>query len=581
MVYNINRMKVYNSEISDIFNKVADLLEIKDDNPFRIRAYREASGLVTNQSRQIQEMVENDEDLTKLPGIGEDLAAKMKEIVETGQLEQLTKLEKELPVELTQLLDIEGLGPKRVAKLYKKLDIKSIKDLEQSLKKGEIKELEGFGEKTQENIKQAIKEYKEKGQERTLLKIADEQIQPLVNYLNEIPEVKQVEAAGSYRRKKETIGDIDILATSTDKKTVIEKFTEYDQVEKIVSQGETKSTVKLRTGMQVDLRVVDPESYGAALLYFTGSKHHNIELRNLAIKNGWKVNEYGVFDKNDKQMAGKTEEEIYNLFDAQFIPPELREARGEIDTARQNKLPKLITLDDLKGDLQMHTTDSDGRYSLEKMAEAAKELGHEYIAVTDHSAYMGITQGLDEKGVEAQIKKVQQLNQKMDNFRILSGIEVDVIEDGSLDLADEILEKLDIVLCSVHTKFNLPRKEQTERVIRAISHPSVNILSHPTTRIINERKPIELDLEKIFQTAKEKQVAIEINAHPSRLDINDRQAKEAKDHGVKIVISTDAHRAEELKNLQYGIYQARRGWLEPKDVINAWKLNDLLEFLKK
>jgi len=569
LVYNINRMKVYNSEISDIFNKVADLLEINGSNQFRIRAYREAAGLVTNQSRQIQDMIEDDEDLTKLPGIGDDLAAKMKEIVETGELKQLKELEKKLPIELTQLLDIEGLGPKRVAKLYQQLDIQSMSDLKQSLEKGEIKDLEGFGEKTQKNIKQALKEYHERGQERTYLKVAEEQVQPLIQYLKEIPQVKEVEAAGSYRRKKETIGDIDILATSSDKELVIKKFTKYDQIDKIVSQGETKSTVKLRTGMQVDLRVVDPNSYGAALLYFTGSKHHNIELRNLAIKNNWKVNEYGVFDKKDKQIAGQTEEGIYDLFDAQYIPPELREARGEIDAARQNQLPKLITLKDLKGDLQMHTTDSDGRYSLEKMVEAAKEMEHQYIAITDHSAYMGITQGLDEKGVEEQIEKIKKLNEKMDSFQILSGIEVDVMEDGSLDLADETLSKLDIVLCSVHTKFNLPRKEQTARVIKAISHPAVNILSHPTTRIINEREPIDIDLEKIFQTAKEKQVAIEINAHPSRLDINDRQAKEAKNRGVKIAISTDAHRAEELHNLQYGIYQARRGWLEPVDVIIA------------
>ncbi len=574
-------MKVYNSEISDIFNKVADLLEIKDANQFRVRAYREAAGLITNQSRQIQEMIKEGEDLTQMPGIGEDLAEKIKEIVETGELEQLNKLKKELPVGLTQILEIEGLGPKRVAKLHQELDISSIKDLENSLKKGEIKNLEGFGEKTQENIKQAVKEYKERGQKRTLLKIAEEQINPLIDYLKSIDEIKEVEAAGSYRRKKETIGDIDILATSTNKEAVIQKFTEYDGIGKIVSQGETKSTVKLRTGMQVDIRVVDPNSYGAALLYFTGSKYHNIELRNLAIKNNWKVNEYGVFDKKDKRLAGKSEKEIYDLFDAQFIPPELREARGEIETARQNKLPNLITVNDLKGDLQMHSTDSDGRYSLAEMGEAAKELGHQYIAVTDHSAYMGITNGLDEEGVKNQVKKIKELNNKIDGIKILAGIEADVMEDGSLDLADQTLAKLDIVLASVHTKFNLPREKQTERIVKAVQHPAVNILSHPTGRIINNRKPMDFDLEAVFKAAKENQVAVEINAHPSRLDINDRQAQQAKEMGLNLVISTDAHRTEELKNLQYGVYQARRGWLEPENVINTWKLNDLLKFLKK
>lgn len=574
-------MKVYNSEISDIFNKIADLLEIKGANQFRVRAYREAAGLVANQSQQIQEMIKKNEDLTKLPGIGQDLAAKMKEVVETGELKQLNKLKQELPVELTQILDIEGLGPKRVAKLHQELDIKSIKELEESLKKNEIEDLEGFGQKTQQNIKQAIKEYKERGLERTLLKVAEKQINPLIEYLENINEIEKVEAAGSYRRKKETIGDIDILTTSTDKEIIVKKFTEYEGIDKIVSQGETKSTVKLRTGMQVDLRVVDPDSYGAALLYFTGSKHHNIKLRNLAIKNNWKVNEYGVFDKKNNQIAGKTEEEIYNLFEADFIPPELREARGEIDAARQNNLPNLITLNDLKGDLQMHTTDSDGRYSLKEMTKAAKNLGHQYIAVTDHSAYMGITNGLDEKGVKKQIKKIKNLDKKINDIKILSGIEADILEDGSLDLPDKTLEKLDIVLCSIHTKFNLSREKQTERIIKAISHPQANILSHPTGRIINKRKPMNFDLEAVFKAAKENQAAVEINAHPSRLDINDRQARQAKEMGVKIVISTDAHRTEELKNLQYGIYQARRGWLEPEDVINTWKLDDLLKFLKK
>jgi DNA polymerase (family X) len=575
-------MNVYNSEIAEKFELVADILELKDANQFRVRAYREAANTIRNHSRQMQDLIQEGKDLTNLAGIGKDLAEKIAEIIETGKLKQLNDLKNKTPAGLAELLNIEGLGPKRVKRFYQELNIETVKDLEKAIKNDEIKKLDGFGDKSQQNIKEALERYKNRqANQRVNISKAEQIINPLINYLKNIKEAEKVKVAGSYRRKQETIGDFDILVTSKNKKKIMQHFVEYDEIKKIIAQGETKSTIKLRTGIQVDLRVVPPESYGAALLYFTGSKQHNIELRNLALNKNRKLNEYGVFNQKGKKIAGKTEEEIYQLFNAQFIPPELREARGELEAARQNKLPNLITVDDLKGDLQMHTTDSDGRYSIEEMIQAAVDLDHKYIAITDHSAYMGITQGLDEKNLQKQIEKIKKLDKKYNKIRVLAGIEADVKEDGSLDLKNNILKKLDIVLGSLHTKTNLPRKKQTKRIITAFKNPYLNILSHPTGRIINKRKPMSFDFEKVIKAAEKNKIALEINAHPSRLDINDVQAKMAKEAGLKIAISTDAHWAEELKNLKYGIYQARRGWIEPEDVINSWELNDLLKFLKK
>jgi DNA polymerase (family X) len=575
-------MNVYNSEIAEKFELVADILELKDANQFRVRAYREAANTIRNHSRQMQDLIQEGKDLTNLAGIGKDLAEKIAEIIETGKLKQLNDLKNKTPAGLAELLNIEGLGPKRVKRFYQELNIETVKDLEKAIKNNEIKKLDGFGDKSQQNIKEALERYKNRqANQRVNISKAEQIINPLINYLKNIKEAEKVKVAGSYRRKQETIGDFDILVTSKNKKKIMQHFVEYDEIKKIIAQGETKSTIKLRTGIQVDLRVVPPESYGAALLYFTGSKQHNIELRNLALNKNRKLNEYGVFNQKGKKIAGKTEEEIYQLFNAQFIPPELREARGELEAARQNKLPNLITVDDLKGDLQMHTTDSDGRYSIEEMIQAAVDLDHKYIAITDHSAYMGITQGLDEKNLQKQIEKIKKLDKKYNKIRVLAGIEADVKEDGSLDLKNNILKKLDIVLGSLHTKTNLPRKKQTKRIITAFKNPYLNILSHPTGRIINKRKPMSFDFEKVIKAAEKNKIALEINAHPSRLDINDVQAKMAKEAGLKIAISTDAHWAEELKNLKYGIYQARRGWIEPEDVINSWELNDLLKFLKK
>jgi DNA polymerase (family 10) len=395
-----------------------------------------------------------------------------------------------------------------------------------------------------------------------------------------------VEAAGSYRRKKETVGDLDILAISDTGEEVISKFVKYEDVEEVVSQGETRSTVVFKSGLHVDLRVVEEESYGAALLYFTGSKQHNITLRNMALDKGLKINEYGVWDTTgespeQEQIAGETEEEIYALFDLPWIPPELREARGEVEAAQQGGLPDLITPDDVRGDLQSHTTASDGRASLEEMARAARALGREYLAVTDHSAYIGVTQGLEADDLEERIEEIERLNEDFEDIAILKGIEVDIMEDGSLDLPDDVLERLDVVIFAVHSHFDLPADKQTERIIRAMDNPNSNILAHPTARQIEKRPAYEVDIGRLMDAALERGCFLELNAQPDRLDLDDVYCKMAKERGLKIAVSTDAHGTEELKFIRFGVYQARRGWLEPDDVLNTRSWTDLEPLLQR
>jgi DNA polymerase (family 10) len=572
-------MIVHNSQIAEIFEQKADLLDIKGANEYRIRAYRNAAQTINRLPTRLDEMIKQGKDLTKLAGIGKDLANKIKEIVETGKLQQLEDLRKELPIGLLKILDIEGLGPKRVKKLYQKLNIKSIKDLKNAIKEKKVQKLEGFGEKTARNIVKALRKF-EKSEKRVLLFKAERMIEPLIDYLKKDNFTNKVIVAGSFRRRKETVGDIDILVTSKKGKKVIDRFVNYEEVKNIISQGETKSSVELQSGLQVDLRVVKKNSYGAALIYFTGSKPHNIKLRNLAIDQGYKVSEYGVF-KNNHQLAGKTEKEVYNFLGLDYIPPEIREDRGEILAAQQSKLPTLIKLSDLKGDLQMHTKNSDGINSLQEMVEKAKSIGHEYIAITDHSAYLGITQGLEEKDLKNQIKQIKKLNQEIEGITILASIEVDILEDGSLDMTDSALDQLDIVTASVHSKFNLSAKKQTDRIIKAMDNPNVNIIGHPTGRIIGQRDPYKIEIERLLKAAMERNCAMEINAYPTRLDLNDVYAKAAKEIGTKLAINTDAHSVEDLDYLRFGVFQARRGWIEPKDVINTRSLKDLRKLIKR
>lgn len=572
-------MAIHNSEIAGIFNRLADLLEIEEANPFRVRAYRNAARTVGGYSRNMADMVKEGKDLSELPEIGKDLARKIQTLVETGKLPLLKEVEARTPAALSDLMKIEGLGPKRVKILYKELDIHSIEDLKRAARNGRIRELEGFGEKTEELIKQRIERYSG-AEQRIKLIIAQDIATPLLEYLKNSKGVKQITIAGSYRRRKETVGDLDILVSARQDSTVMDRFVDYDEVEEVIAHGKTRSTVRLRSGMQVDLRVVPQVSYGAALHYFTGSKAHNIAVRKLGVKKGYKINEYGVF-KNDTRIAGKTEEEVYKAVDLPYIEPELREDRGEIDAARAGKLPRLITINDIRGDLHAHTRASDGHSSLEEMAAAAASKGYEYLAITEHSQQVRVANGLDKKRLLQHIKAMDKLNDKLDDIRLLKSIEVDIMDDGSLDLPDSVLKQLDLRVCSIHYKFNLSRRKQTERVLRAMDNPHFNIFAHPSGRLINEREAYDIDLERIMQGARERGCFLEVNAHPDRLDLTDDACLLAREIGVKVAISTDAHSVNDLDFMRFGIGQACRGWLAADDVINTRGLKQLQTLLKR
>lgn len=572
-------MPVQNSEIAQIFTEVADLLEIEDANQFRVRAYRNAARTIEGYPDRVYKMVESGDPVDEISGIGEDLAKKINEIVETGNLVFLEELRSRTPQSLIKLLDISGLGPKRVQKLYQELNITNIEDLRAALKAGKVSDIDGFGPKTEENILEAL-ESKSFEKERTRLDIAEQFVDPMVEYLKENEFVDEAVVAGSYRRRKETVGDLDIIAISNEGQKVCEAFVDFDSISDVMSQGETKASVKLRSGLQVDLRVVKKESYGGALLYFTGSKAHNIHLRNIALDKGFKLNEYGVF-KGADYVLGETEKEIYEFFDMSYIVPELREDNGEIEAALDHNLPDLVQLDDIRGDLQMHTKASDGKNTLEEMAVEAERLGYEYIAITDHTSHIGVTRGLDIEDARAYIKKIEAFNEEQNNLTVLKSVEVDILKDGSLDLPDEILEQMDVILVSVHSNFELEEEEQTNRIIKALENPNVNILAHPSTRMIGSREPIKMNLQKIMETALDLGCFLEINAAPERLDLWDDAIRRARELGLKLVISTDAHRVSELANMKYGIFQARRGWASKSMILNTLSLEDLQEQLKR
>ena len=571
-------MPVHNADVAALFNEMADLLAIQEANPFRVRAYREAASTIERLPRQLSDMLAAGEDLTALEGIGKDLAGKIREIVETRSLGLLREVEQQTAPALIDLLKIPGLGPKRVRVLHDRLGIVTKADLRRAAEQQQIREIKGFGARLEARILDALKAPVE--EQRTLLPVAEEVASSLVEYLRTSTAVDQVEVAGSYRRRKETVGDLDVLVTSATPKAAIDHFARYEDIREVVSKGTTRSTVILTGGLQVDLRVVKTESYGAALFYFTGSKAHNIHLRDWALKRGLKINEYGVF-KGKKRIAGKTEAEIYDLFGLPYIEPELRENRGELEAARQGMLPRLVTVADIRGDLHAHTTGSDGHDSLEDMARAAKAQGYSYLAITDHSPALAVTKGLDARALAIQIDAIDRLNERLKGFQVLKSIEVDILEDGSLDLPDDILKELDLRVCSVHSKFNLSEDKQTERILRAMDHPCFNILAHPTGRLLGKRKPYAVDVERLMQAALERGCFLEVNAQPQRLDLKDDYIKLAKEMGLKLAISTDAHRTTELTWMRYGVDQARRGWLEAGDVLNTRSWRDLKKLLRR
>jgi DNA polymerase (family X) len=570
-------MPVHNSDIAAIFNKTADLLEIKGKNAFRVRAYRNAARSIEDLAGRITDMIREGKDLSSLPGVGKDLAGKIETIVQTGDLPLLQQLEDEFPEGIHLLLKVEGLGPKKVKKLYEELNISDIDSLNESLRNAEIRELPGFGKKTEENIRKSLETF-QPGESRVTLMKVEELVEDLVDYLEKEKNLHRITVAGSYRRKKETVGDIDILATSSSSNKGMEHFVRYEDVDRVVSKGSTRSTVILRSGLQVDLRIVEAKSYGAALYYFTGSKEHNVAVRKRSVEQGLKMNEYGVF-RGDEQTAGREEKDIFEQIGLPFIVPELREDRGEIEAAEEDRLPDLITLDDIRGDLHVHTTATDGNNSLKDMAKAARERGYSYLAVCDHSRHVSVAGGLDENDLAEQIDAVDELNETFDNFRLIKGIEVDILEDGSLDLPDDILQRLDLRVCSLHYKFNLSEKKQTKRVLSAMENPYFNIFAHPTGRLLGERKAYAIDIDTIMDKALETGAVLELNAYPERLDLNDIHLKAAKEKGLKIVISTDAHSTNGLSFMKYGISQARRGWIEKDDVLNTRDAETLLEAL--
>ena len=572
-------MPVHNADIANVFEEIADLLEIENANPFRVRAYRNAARQLQGMGVAASDMVVGGEDLTELPGIGDDLAAKIQEIVETGKCQFLEKLRKKTPPTITELLKIPGLGPKRVRALYHELDVHTLEQLARAARDGRIRKLPGFGEKTEQTILEAISAHVEK-QVRFKLAVAAQYAEPLRKYLENISGVKQAVLAGSYRRFKETVGDIDILVAATDAERIMNRFVAYDEVKDVMAKGSTRATVILKSGLQVDVRVVNEDCFGAALQYFTGSKAHNIEIRRLAQERKLKISEYGVF-KGEKRITGDTEESVYRSVGLPWIPPELRENRGEIEAARAGKLPKLVEFADLKGDLHAHTKATDGHHTLREMADAARQHGFEYLAITEHSRRLTVAHGLDPQQLRKQMNEIDKLNGQLRNITLLKGIEVDILEDGHLDLPDDVLSECDLVVGAVHSKFNLARAKQTERILRAMDHPHFTILAHPTGRLLDTREPYDVDMLKIIRRARERGCFLELNAHPERLDLLDIYCQMARDEEVLVAISSDAHSTQDFDNLVYGVGQARRGWLEKKDVLNTRSLKLLMPLLKR
>jgi DNA polymerase (family 10) len=572
-------MPVHNADIANVFEEIADLLEIENANPFRVRAYRNAARQLQGMGVPAADMVAKSEDLTELPGIGDDLAAKIQEIVETGKCQFLEKLRKKTPPTITELLKIPGLGPKRVRALYHELDVHTLEQLARAARDGRIRKLPGFGEKTEQTILEAISAHVEK-QARFKLAVAAQYAEPLRKYLKKISGVNQAVLAGSYRRFKETVGDIDILVTAGNTENVMDRFVAYDEVKDVMAKGSTRATVILKSGLQVDVRVVNEDCFGAALQYFTGSKSHNIEIRRLAQERGLKISEYGVF-KGEKRIAGDTEESVYRSVGLPWIPPELRENRGEIEAARAGKLPKMVEFADLKGDLHAHTKATDGHHTLREMADAARQHGFEYLAITEHSRRLTVAHGLDPQRLRKQMNEIDKLNDQLRNITLLKGIEVDILEDGALDLPDDVLSECDLVVGAVHSKFHLSRAKQTERILRAMDHPHFTILAHPTGRLLDTREPYDVDMLKIIRGARERGCFLELNAHPERLDLLDIYCQMARDEDVLVAISSDAHSAQDFDNLVYGVGQARRGWLEKKDVLNTRSLKLLKPLLER
>lgn len=562
-----------NTEVAKILYQIADLLEIENVQ-WKPAAYRKAAQSVESAAQDIDVLVK-EQRLHELSGVGEHIATKIKELVATGKLQYLEKLKKEVPIDVESLSKIEGLGPKTLKNLWKQLKIKNLEDLKKAAETRKLAQVEGIGEKKQQQILERIQRMKTQGPERMLLGHAAPIAEEIAKILKAIKGVQQVKIAGSYRRGKETVGDIDILVSAVEAKRVMDFFVSMSGVAEILAQGATKSSVRMENGLQVDIRVVQKEQWGSALQYFTGSKEHSVALRTIAVKKGLTLSEYGLFTiKGKKVVASKTEEEIYNKLGLQYIPPEMRENRGEIALAQKKKIPTVIELKDINGDFQTQTTWSDGAHSIEEMAKKGEQLGWKFITITDHVGGIGITNPLDEKRLQKQAEMIDKLNKKM-NIHIFKGAEIDITKTGALALAKKACKKLDVVLASIHSSFRMPQKEMTARICTALENYPVHILGHPTGRLINRRNPLDFDADKVFETAKERGMFLEINGQPSRMDLNDVLVHKARESGCSFVISSDAHAIDQLEYVKYGILTARRGWLEKKDVLNTKSVKEI------
>ena len=568
-------MPVQNAEVAAMFDQAAELLEIEGENQFRVRAYRRAARTVEGLPQSIKSLLAAGRDLSELPGIGKDLAGKIAEIVETGHFPLLDTLKKKLPGELGEMAALPGLGPKRLKLLHDRLKVNTFDDLRRIIKTGRLHRVKGFGPTIEQKLSAALE--KPVTEKRFRISVAEAEAEALVSFLRGSG---RVVVAGSYRRRRDTVGDLDLVVTAAHAAAVGDELVGYDNVAEVLAHGGTRTTVVLRSGLQVDVRAVPEQSYGAALLYFTGSKAHNIALRAIAVHRGWKLNEYGLFS-GKRRIAGLTEEEIYKKLGLAYIPPEMREDRGEIALAQANGLPALVTRADIRGDLHVHSDWTDGTASIEAMAKAAQAQGYQYIALTDHSRRVAMAHGLDPARLNKQSREIDRINARLRGLTILKGIEVDILKDGSLDLPDASLAKLDIVVAAVHSFFDLPREAQTDRVIKAIGNPHVSIIAHPTGRLIGQREPYEIDMERVIAAAHAMGCHLEINAQPERLDLSDLHIHAAKQAGVRLAISTDAHSTNSFQYIRFGVDQARRGWLTADDVINTRSLAELRKMLKR
>jgi DNA polymerase (family 10) len=570
-----------NTEIAKVFEDMADLLELKGENKFKIRAYQRAARAIEYLPKEIEIMLEEGEDLQSIPGVGEAIAKKTIELVNTGKLGAYEELKAGFPEGITALLEIPGIGPKTANKLSTELGIQSVEELEKAIEDGRVAQLFRLGDKTAENILQQIQALRRKDQRIPVgeaLPVVDE----VLDALRPLPGVKNLTAAGSLRRFHETVGDIDLMGTADNPEQVIDAFVNLPQIRQVIAKGPTKATVILPGGLQADLRMVEHDSFGSLLQYFTGSKQHNITLRTKEQKKGLKLSEYGITDSKTKKLEKfATEETFYRRLGMQYIPPEIREDQGEIELAEKGQVPKLIELSDIKGDMHVHSDWSDGQDSLEDMAQAAKALGYEYLAITDHSAGRGIAHGLTEERLRQQIEEIRRLNEKIEGIRILTGTEVDIRADGSIDLPEKVLADLDVVVAAIHSAMNQTEEQITSRLIGALKNPHIDIIAHPTCRLLGERQPVAVDLEAVFQTAIKYNKALEINAMPSRLDLKDIHIYRARELGVKLVIGTDSHRTDHLKLMRFGIGIARRGWCQAKDILNTKSTEKMLDFLRK